>query len=152
MLGISSVLIKHQPCILLFWTLFDTCPYSYRHISLHFTSFISFIFWKNDVVFIPFFWKNSILFTYDFLEKSGKWKLGIHYAPSNWPLSATHQNNTSRQNIYWLCFALVLVDPAHLKQSVTIHNLGLHSCGNSSLEGLLRKLSSSSPETDSESS
>ena len=69
MLGISSVLIKHQSCILLFWTLFDTCPYCYRHISLYVSSFISLIFWKNDIVFRPLFWKNNILFTYDFLGK-----------------------------------------------------------------------------------
>ena len=78
---ISSVLIKHQPCILLFWTLFDTCSYCYRHISLYVSSFISLVFWENDVVFRPFFWKNNMLFTYNFLEKSGKWKLGVHYEP-----------------------------------------------------------------------
>ena len=50
---ISSVLVKPQRCIFLFWTLFDTCPYCYRHISLYVSSFISLIFWKNDVVFRP---------------------------------------------------------------------------------------------------
>ena len=59
MFGISSVLIKHQPRIFLFWTLFDACPYFYRHIhiSLFVSSFILLIFWKNDIVFRPSFWK-----------------------------------------------------------------------------------------------
>ena len=81
MLGIFSVLIKHQPWILLFWTLFDTCPYCYRHISLYISSFVPLIFWKNDIVFRPSLWKKNILFTNDCLEKSRKWKLGVHYEP-----------------------------------------------------------------------
>ena len=63
-----------------FWTLFDTCP-CYRHISFYVSSFISLIFWKNDIVIRPTFWKINIIFTYDFLEKYGKWRLGLHTNP-----------------------------------------------------------------------
>ena len=72
---------KHQPCILLFWTLFDTYTYCYRYVSLYVSSFISLVFWKSDIVLGPSFWINNTLFTYNFLEKFGKWKLGVHYEP-----------------------------------------------------------------------